>query len=63
MLMNGAENVLKDGYSKYGLLNVYNAYLLGRQEDSGSSSGGCSAGFAALALIVLLPLAMRGKKK
>lgn len=63
MLMNGAENVLKDGYSKYGLLNVYNAYLLGRQEDSGSSSGGCSAGFAALALIALLPLAMRGKKK
>ena len=63
MLMNGAENVLKDGYSKYGLLNVYNAYLLGRQEDSGSSSSGCSAGFAALALIALLPLAMRGKKK
>ena len=30
---------------------------------SSGSSGGCSAGFAALALIALLPLAMRGKKK
>ena len=30
---------------------------------SSGSSGGCSAGFAALALIALLPLAMRGKKR
>jgi len=27
MLLNGAENVLRKGYSKYGLLNVYNACL------------------------------------
>ena len=30
---------------------------------SSGSSGGCSAGFAALTLIALLPLAMRGKKR
>lgn len=52
MIVNGAEHgVLGDGYSKYGLINVWNAYLLGQE---GSGSGGCNAGFCGLAALVLL---------
>ena len=51
MIVNGAERgVLGAGYSKYGLINVWNAYLLGRES---SGSGGCSAGFWGLAALVL----------
>lgn len=60
MLMSGAENVLRKGYSKYGLLNVYNA---SRTSSGGSGGGGCSAGFALLALIALVPLAAWKRKK
>ncbi|MCC8058847.1 MAG: S8 family serine peptidase [Cloacibacillus sp.] len=60
MLMNGAENVLREGYSKYGLLNVYNA---SRTRSGGSGGGGCSAGFALLALAALVPLAAWKRKK
>lgn len=59
MLMNGAENVLREGYSKYGLLNACNA----SRTRSGDSGGGCSAGFALLALIALVPLAAWKRKK
>ena len=59
MLMSGAENVLRKGYSKYGLLNVCNA----SRTRSGDSGGGCSAGFALLALIALVPLAAWKRKK
>ncbi|MDO5114619.1 MAG: S8 family serine peptidase [Synergistaceae bacterium] len=66
MLMYGAEDVLREGYSKYGLLNVYNAYHGdgggGDSEDSGSS-GGCSAGLAAFALTALIPLAAWIRKR
>ncbi|MCD8162471.1 MAG: S8 family serine peptidase [Synergistaceae bacterium] len=60
MMMNGAENVLREGYSKYGLLNVYNA---SRTRSGGSGGGGCSAGFALLALAALVPLAAWKRKK
>jgi len=78
MLLSGAEDILKSGYSGYGLLNV--AKAAGIAYDSGSSTntdtggssgssdsgggGGCSAGFALLALLALpgLPV-MRRKGK
>ena len=63
MIVNGAESdVLKNGCSKYGLINVWNSYQLGGGI-SDSGSGGCSAGFGALALMLALPLVIFKRKK
>ena len=54
MIVNGAERgVLGAGYSKYGLINVWNAYSLGQESSGSGGSGGCSAGFWGLAALVL----------
>ncbi len=68
MLMEGAENVLREGYSKYGLLNVYSAYQheggeSGGPGGPGGSGGGCRAGLAIFALLAAAPLAARRRKK
>lgn len=64
MIVNGAESdVLKNGCSKYGLINVWNSYQLGGGISDSGGSGGCSAGFGALALMLALPLVIFKRKK
>ena len=62
MIVNGAEkDVLRAGFSQYGLVNVWNSYLTAQPE----SSGGCSAGaggFAALLVFALVPV-VGGRKR
>lgn len=64
LIVDGADSsVLKDGYSRYGLINVWRSYLLGQTSDASGSSDGCSSGAFGLFFIALLaPLAMHGRK-
>lgn len=61
LLLQGTErNVLREGNSAHGMLNVYNSYKAASGE--GGSSGGCSAGGAVYALLFIFPLALATKR-
>lgn len=60
MILDGADgSIAREGYSRCGALDAYEAWQEGANAEEQESSGGCSAGFGALSLFAVVPLALR----
>lgn len=60
MIYNNADTKYKGTKDKYGELNI--AKALGVDTSSSSSSGGCNAGFGAIALLFVIPVVFKKRK-
>ncbi len=62
LLTSTATPICRDGYTKYGQIDVAAAIEAGRKHETENKSGGCNAGFAAIVLIAVGVLIVSRKK-